>query len=90
MNMLLDLLSQLQATEDQIRDKAATDTVSPSTFSADQSRTWARHQQFPQVPDLTEAIRERVAKMVKQLHVPFIVAMTTAEGSSLEEKPAPR
>ena len=34
-NMLLDLSSWLQTTEDQMREKVATGTVSPSTLHAD-------------------------------------------------------
>ena len=38
------------------------------------------------MPDLPEAVRERMAKRVKQL--PFSIAMTTDDGSSSEEEQA--
>ena len=89
MNMLIDMSSRLQAKEETMQqmtaEMAATPTMSPSITRVDWGRARVCHQQSPWVLNLSEDVRERVARRCKIL--PIIVSMYTYEGSSSEEDP---
>ena len=68
MTILIDLTGRVQATEHQSRKKATTSPVSPSTTWVDQRRAQVCHQpSSSEEPDLSKAVRDRVAKRLRQL-----------------------
>ena len=75
-------VNQLQATEEALQqmraDMAAAPTMSPSTTCADCQSQGLLSTVPPQVPDLPEDVRERVARRIKQW--PIIVSTPTDKG----------
>ena len=81
--ILADLTSRKQAMEDQQREVEASVTVSPSTSHP---ITRARCQLSPtQEPDMTEEVRRRVAKRMRQL--PVLTGATTDEDTTSDKEP---
>ena len=84
MNMLVDMSSQLQATEETMEqrraERATPHIMSSSITHANQGRAKTCHQQSPHVPDLSEDVRQKMARRLKQL--PIIVYTSTNEGAS--------
>ena len=64
MNMLVDIRSQLQPTEDQMMEKVE-HTFSLHISCADGSRTRVRHQRIHQELDLLKPSGKRVAKKLR-------------------------
>ena len=79
-----DLTSRVQATEDQQREVAASPSDSQSTSHPVRRR--ARCQLSPsQEPDLSDEVRQRIAKRMRQL--PIFTGATPDEDPSMDEKP---
>ena len=83
MTMLIDLMRRIRATENHVREKVTTSPI--SHYFLGQPTDGPCSSSVPlQEPDLSKAVRERVAKRLQQL--PMMGTTTTDRDSSVKEE----